>query len=242
MNTRFFYLLIIQIISFFVLPAFIGCTESKQNKNSTNHPEPVRKITYSNLLDKETQEELAKAMTDAGISPKNIVSFLQNVNQFNLAIEHKGLVEKGFFISDTLCPCYDEAMMQKMWDEKYPDFLGFNCRITSFDLLRDFVTVEHPAQECPMMLVFDEGALDNCGRMLFSIEERKIFRNLFSNIPTSYGKDINEHLTNVRKNWQSKGIRFIHKNDPRKASLISIVMHSAITPEESMLFSDTPVF
>ncbi len=91
MNTRFFYLLIIQIISFFVLPAFIGCTESKQNKNSTNHPEPVRKITYSNLLDKETQEELAKAMTDAGISPKNIVSFLQNVNQFNLAIEHKGL-------------------------------------------------------------------------------------------------------------------------------------------------------
>lgn len=234
MNTKNFLMSI--AIAIAGLALFTGCGNNKQKNSHTSDRFSCGNIAYSNLLDKPTQDKVAKAMTDAGISPENIVSFFQNVNQFNEAIEGNGLVKSGFAKLDTVSPPYDKATMQTIWEEKYPDFIGYNCRITAFSLLSDFITVERPADKCPETLIFDERAIDHCGRTLFSSEERQAFRSLFGAIPTPYEKDLDKHLKNIRNDWRSKGIRFIHKNDTTKASLISVVMHSAITPDESFLF------
>lgn len=220
----------------FVMTIAWGCRSNKQKNNALEATQDTPTVTYSNLLDKQTQEEVSKAMTDAGIASENVASFLQNVKQFNDAIEGHGLVSSGFVKLDSILPHYDEVAIQTNWDEKHPEFAGYNCRITSYDLLKDFIAVDLPADEHPTTLMFDEETLDNCGRTLFSSVERQAFRNLFAPVPTPNEKEIDKHLKNIQDYWQRKGIRFIHKNDPAKASLISVVMHSAITPEESFLF------
>ena len=40
----------------------------------------------------------------------------------------------------------------------------------------------------------------------------------------------------MQRAWRERGITFRYKDDPTKASLISAVFHSQITPEENMLF------
>lgn len=219
-----------------VMAVSSGCRGDKQKNNASEITQPTHTITYSNLLDKPTQEEVEKAMIDAGISPENIASFLQNVNQFNEAIEGQSLVERGFVVLDTILPHYDELAIEARWEKKYPNFFGYNCRITSYDLLHDFIAIDQPIDERSTILNFDEETLDNCGRTLFSPIERQGFRTLYAPIPTPYDKDIDKHLQNVKAYWQSHGIRFIHKDDKAKASLISVMMHSAITPDESYLF------
>ena len=55
-------------------------------------------------------------------------------------------------------------------------------------------------------------------------------------MPTTNTKDINTHLQTMQSAWKERGINFRYKNDPTKASLISAVFHSQITPEENTLF------
>ncbi|MDO4703241.1 DUF4300 family protein [Tannerella sp.] len=233
MNRNYTY---IAITLAFVITTVWGCQSNKQKNNASETTQDSLTVTYSNLLDKPTQEEVAQVMSEAGISPENVASFLQNVNQFNDAVEGQNLVSSGFVKLDTLLPHYDEMTIETRWNEKHPHFFGYNCRITSFDLLHDFITVDQPLDERSTILNFDEETLDNCGRTLFSPSERKAFRTLFAPVPTPYKKDIDKHLQNMQSYWQSRGIRFIHKGDSTKASLISVVLHSAITPDESYLF------
>lgn len=219
------------LLSLFILiTVFIGCGNRKHKKNasSTN--------LYSNILDKKEQEEVKDAMQKAGISLKNISSFLQNVEQFNEAIEGEDLVNRGFVEMKTPLPDYDELHMQEKWDNKHPDFPGFNCRITAYDLLRDFIKVENPSDTIPLSLIFDEEALENCGRPIFSSEERGSFRKFFTSVPTGYDKNIETHLKNIQDFWKKEGISFVYPKDSSKASLISVVMHSSPVPEESSLF------
>ena len=72
---------------FISMAVFAGCGNKKQK-----HTSQIKTGLYSNLLDKKGQEEVKEAMLKAGISLENISSFLQNVEQFNEAIEGEGLV------------------------------------------------------------------------------------------------------------------------------------------------------
>ena len=66
--------------------------------------------------------------------------------------------------------------------------------------------------------------------------EENDFFALFTEVPTTNTKDINTHLQAMQRAWKERGITFRYKGDPTKASLISAVFHSQITPEENMLF------
>ncbi len=34
----------------------------------------------------------------------------------------------------------------ELWNKKYPDFIGYNCRITAFDLMKDNISVKADAK------------------------------------------------------------------------------------------------
>lgn len=216
---------------FISIAVFAGCGNKKQK----NTPQ-IKTGLYSNLLDKKGKEEVKEAMLKAGISLENTSSFLQNVEQFNKAIEGEGLVKSGFIEKESPLPNYDEEKMQEKWNKKHQDFIGFNCRITAYDLLKDLISVENRSDTIPEILVFDEEALEHCGRPIFSSNERESFRTIFASIPAEYDKNIETHLKTLKDFWKKEGVSFVHQNDSSKASLISVVMHSAPVPEESSLF------
>ena len=124
-------LLLITILSL----GAISCEQKKTTTEKKSIP-----LTYSNLVDTATQEEVQKALIAAGIAEQNVASFLESVALFNQTVGDKaGLVPKGFVTIDSLLPKYDEVAIQSIWTSKYPMFQGYNCRLTSFTLLRDLI-------------------------------------------------------------------------------------------------------
>lgn len=214
----------------------ISCEQKKATTEKTSIP-----LTYSNLVDTATQEEVQKALIAAGIAEQNVASFLESVALFNQTVGDKaGLVPKGFVTIDSLLPKYDEVAIQSIWTSKYPMFQGYNCRLTSFTLLRDLITFpadkRFASKEEDEVLFIDRESLHNTPKKFFTPEEENNFFTLFTEVPTTNTKDINTHLQAMQQAWKERGINFRYKNDPTKASLISAVFHSQITPEENTLF------
>ena len=214
----------------------ISCEQKKATTEKTSIP-----LTYSNLVDTATQDEVQKALTAAGIAEQNVASFLESVALFNQTVGDKaGLVPKGFVTIDSLLPKYDEVAIQSIWTSKYPMFQGYNCRLTSFTLLRDLIAFptdkKFATKEEDEVLFIDRESLHNTPKKLFTPEEENNFFALFTEVPTTNTKDINTHLQAMQQAWKERGIDFRYKNDPTKASLISAVFHSQITPEENTLF------
>ena len=225
-------LLLITILSL----GAISCQQKKATTEKTSIP-----LTYSNLVDTATQDEVQKALTAAGIAEQNVASFLESVALFNQTVGDKaGLVPKGFVTIDSLLPKYDEVAIQSIWTSKYPMFQGYNCRLTSFTLLRDLIAFpadkKFATKEEDEVLFIDRESLHNTPKKFFTPEEENNFFTLFTEVPTTNTKDINTHLQAMQQAWKERGIKFRYKNDPTKASLISAVFHSQITPEENTLF------
>ena len=87
---------------------------SCQQKKTTTEKKTVT-LTYSNLVDTATQEEVQKALTAAGISQQNVASFLESIALFNQTVGDKaGLVHKGFVTIDSLLLKYDEVAIQSI--------------------------------------------------------------------------------------------------------------------------------
>ena len=102
---------------------------NEKNVAENNKEEYLKKITYSNLLDKATQEEVQKELKNAGVSEKNIKDFLEGVNYFNNIGQNKTFVKEGFKTTEELSPTYDQAEIQEQWSKKSPKFVGQNCRM-----------------------------------------------------------------------------------------------------------------
>lgn len=215
----------ILLVTLIFLIALTGCSNKPVNKKE----EYKKSLTYSNLADSSSQDEVRKAMELAGIATENIDSFFQDVNNFNSTIEEKGLVEDGFTTIDSLEPEYDLIAIQEMWDAKNPEFIGYNCRITSYDLMKDSIYIGKPDTKNASWLIFDENALENSPKKLFNQAEQEEFQTLYSFIPTENTKDISNHVKKVKEDWKRKEVKF---SDKDKKSLISVFFHD----EEGYLF------
>ncbi|MDO4782676.1 MAG: DUF4300 family protein [Capnocytophaga felis] len=224
---------------------FLGCQNPKPKASenvdvSTENTEQpfLKSMEYSNLVDKATQEEVGEVLIAAGIEKQLVSSFFENVNTFNQTVGEVGLVKEGFATSDDLIIKYDEASIQTQWDEKNPEFIGYNCRITSFDMFRDLVSTGNPKGINSSNLFLDKDALNTNAKKVFSQEENERFLCLFSRVLTGYHKDVAQHLEKVKQAFKEREVHFPYKGDASKASLISIFFHSAITdqPDDVFLF------
>lgn len=214
------------LITVIFLLALAGCLNEPKNKEEEDY---AQRLTYSNLTDTTSRDEVKRAMEYAGIITDNIDSFFRGVDLFNSAIGEEDLTKKGFSTIDSLEPKYDAYAMQDMWDAKNPEFIGYNCRITSYDLMKDSISIGQPDIENADWLMFDEIALENSPEKLFNEVEQEQFRTLYSFVPTENTKDIAVHVKNVKEDWKKKEIHFTNED---KTSLISVFFHD----EEGYLF------
>lgn len=208
--------------------------EEKTTQTSAQTPE--NGILYSNLQDTESQNMVKAALISAGISAERAEAFLKKVKHFNESVAGKELVASGFQLSEAALPHYDEEILQTIWAEKNPSFAGYNCRITSYDLMRDLISVGKSAPKDQSLLFVDEESLKNSPEKVFSPQEEANFYTIYASVPTPMTKDVQTHLKSMQKAWQERGISFPKQGEKPQASMISVVKHTAITPEESSLF------
>lgn len=204
----------------------VGCTPKQQGENAPF----IQEITYSNLTDTASKDEVRQALQKAGITSERVEAFLSNVEEFNTTVENTTLNE-GFTTTKELLPEYDVVSMQEKWENKKQDFLGYNCRLTTFHLLNDFVDVGNPIVDNDKDLFLDKDTIEQ-KKGYFNEEQELKFRSFFSHIPTEKTKDMATHLKTVQENWKKKEIQF--KNQ-EKASFISVIFHF-VEEDESNLF------
>ncbi len=200
----------------------VGCG---QKDTGTEQP-PLQEVTYSNLADEETRNQAKEMMAGAGITPEQIQVFFDHVEQFNSTVRPDELTD-GFETRGILETKYDPWQMQEEWTTAYPDFLGYNCRITSYGLLYNMITVPVSGERPNEDMVFD---LDSLEQDDSSFPGRvDAFGSLFAYVPTEATKNIQVHLKNLQKDWAERGIVFA---DNPKARMISVVLHTNLDGDE----------
>ncbi len=187
---------------------------------------------YSNLVDAKSRKEVKKALLDAGLSEKNVNVWLSDVKDYNKTIKNTGLVKKGFKKLLAKNPQYDENKIMELWSAKYPDFIGYNCRITAFDLMKDKISVKADAKVNTSNLFMDQEALRNAPTKKYTRKQQHTFETLYSTLSTTYTTDVDTHIRRQKKAWKQNEVTI----SGTKASLITVVFHSSFGENDNELF------
>ena len=205
--------------------------------NDTDEQPYIEQINYSNLIDTSVQKQLAEIMNSADISPMRQQVFFDHVNQFNNTVSSEGMAA-GFEVKQVTEEKYDPYAMQEEWDAAYPDFMGYNCRITAFGLFGDHITIAADAETREDMILMDMASLEEDSSAMQNDKDMDRFRVLYSTVPTDDTKDVSVHVENLRSDWKNRGIVFDNNPD---VSLISVVFHDAWDGENQLFIGHTGV-
>lgn len=182
-----------------------------------------QQIVYSNLVDYKTQKELLDHLKDQKIPFKARQNFLKDVNDFNRAVGNNTLVKSGYKTSANYHVAYDAVGIENRWDKKYPDDLGINCRITSFTLLKDFISVRNKSNADTEILAFDQYVMTNKKLKTFSTSEVKSFEKLFGAVRIGKKIDRQSQIDAITKYYQQNGIQF---KQNKNISMVSVYLSS----------------
>lgn len=195
----------------------ISCQENKPLNNTAEVKEEnvesqnTKKITLSNMSDDDSIKEV-EAILKTYLEEKNVDKFLKGVEDYNEVIEKNGLNAR---FEEKEQPEYDVEKISKLWSAKKGEFIGTNCRLNSFILLKDNIEIKKGNID-DSLLFLDNSAIKTGN--LFDEKETEQFRMLFSKIKTENTKDINVHAKKMEEHFSN--IKF-----DENARMISVVLH-----------------
>ena len=150
------------------------------------------KAIYSNMNSKPSEEEVRKALA-AHLDKDSVDAFFNLVNDYNTTVGSVGLT--GDFSTFTKTD-YDVEKISNLWTPKKGDFVGTNCRINSYCLLKN--SIEIPKLEKDDSLLFlDNDAIDK-GKV-FAAEDKDAFDILFSRVKTEATTDVKVHAAKMEQ-------------------------------------------
>ncbi len=193
-----------------------GCgtnNEAQQNPQSPDESQSAEAvITYSNMAGEQSRQEVQDILL-SHLPSVSVDRFAEFVEEYNTAIENTGLQDE--FVTAQQ-PVYPVEQTDILWAEKMGDYIGTNCRINTFTLLKDTIGIEPDAQADRELLFLDHEAIES--RSLFSAEEKQRFDTLFARVATEPTKDVRIHAQKMKEHFEK--IEF-----DNQARMLSVVMH-----------------
>ena len=183
-----------------LLLTLVACSQTQKTSDSTAETSVTQsqsnqvswKATYSNLNNQPSAEEVRKALA-AHLDKDSVDAFFNLVNDYNATVGSVGLT--GDFSTFTKTN-YDVEKISNLWTPKKGDFVGTNCRINSYCLLKN--SIEIPKLEKDDSLLFvDNDAIDK-GKV-FGAEDKDAFDILFSRVKTEATTDVKVHAAKMEK-------------------------------------------
>ena len=178
----------------------VACSQTQKTSDSTAETSVTQsqsnqvswKATYSNLNNQPSAEEVRKALA-AHLNKDSVDAFFNLVNDYNATVGSVGLT--GDFSTFTKTD-YDVEKISNLWTPKKGDFVGTNCRINSYCLLKN--SIEIPKLEKDDSLLFvDNDAIDK-GKV-FGTEDKDAFDILFSRVKTEATTDVKVHAAKMEQ-------------------------------------------
>ena len=183
-----------------LLLTLVACNQTQKTSDSTAETSVTQsqsnqvswKATYSNLNNQPSAEEVRKALA-AHLDQESVDAFFNLVNDYNETVGSVGLT--GDFSTFTKTE-YDVEKISSLWTPKKGDFVGTNCRINSYCLLKN--SIEIPKLEKDDSLLFvDNDAIDK-GKV-FGAEDKDAFDILFSRVKTEATTDVKVHAAKMEQ-------------------------------------------
>lgn len=189
-------------------------------------------ITYSNLTGAESIGTLEELLAESGVPQENSDKVISSMKDYNETIGPELLSDKGVLNFENPIGQYDEGAINEKWQAKNNMFIGYNCRLTAFELMKDFVEVNDMSNANTSALFMDLDALNYAPDKYFGRAELKKFETIYSVIETDSSTDSDEQFKVQKKYWDKIGVKF-QGND--KISLISVYIHNHFSEKENEL-------
>ena len=189
----------IGLCSTFLL-TLVACSQPQKASDATTENSVTKtqsgqvswKASYTNMNSKPSEEEVRKALA-AHLDKESVDAFFNLVNDYNNTVGSVGLT--GDFSTFTKTD-YDVEKISNLWTSKKGDFVGTNCRINSYCLLKN--SIEIPKLEKDDSLLFvDNDAIDK-GKV-FGTEDKDAFDILFSRVKTEATTDVKVHAAKMEQ-------------------------------------------
>lgn len=208
----------IGLCSTFLL-TLVACSQPQKASDATTENSVTQtqsgqvswKATYSNMNSKPSEEEVRKALA-AYLDKDSVDAFFNLVNDYNNTVGSVGLVGDFSTFNKTE---YDVEKISNLWTPKKGDFVGTNCRINSYCLLKNSIEIPQLEKDDSLLFV-DNDAIDK-GKV-FGAEDMDAFDILFSRVKTEATTDVKVHAAKM-ENFLSQ-FKF-----NENARMLSVVVH-----------------
>ena len=183
-----------------LLLTLVACSQTQKASDSTAETSVTQsksnqvswKATYSNLNNQPSVEEVRKALA-AHLDKDSVDAFFNLVNDYNATVGSVGLT--GDFSPFTKTD-YDVEKISNLWAPKKGDFVGTNCRINSYCLLKNSIKIPKLEKDDSLLFV-DNDAIDK-GKV-FDAEDKDAFDILFSRVKTEATTDVKVHAAKMEQ-------------------------------------------
>ena len=192
-------------------------TVSSTTVESTKQETPQWVASYTNMSNQSSIDEV-KALLSAYIDQESVESFLKLVKEYNEIVGETGL--QGDFASFTKTE-YDVEKISNLWNAKMGDFVGTNCRINTYALLKNSIEIP-PIEKDDTLLFIDNDAIDK-GK-LYNSEDKEALNRLFSRVKTEATTDVKVHAAKMEQFLS----RFKFNENAR---MLSVVIHDNLDGE-----------
>ena len=183
-----------------LLLTLVACNQAQKSSDGTTETSVTQiqsaqvswKASYTNMNSQPSAEEVRKVLAEH-LDKESVDAFFNLVNDYNNTVGSVGL--PGDFSTFTKTD-YDVEKISNLWAPKKGDFVGTNCRINSYCLLKN--SIEIPKLEKDDSLLFvDNDAIDK-GKV-FGAEDKDAFDILFSRVKTEATTDVKVHAAKMEQ-------------------------------------------
>ena len=184
----------------------VACSGTKKDQKAKQN-----ESTYSNLNNKKSVEEV-KSLLSAHLDKDSVGNFVNLVNDYNGLVGSTGL--RGEFTKFTKTE-YDVEKINPLWQAKKGDFIGTNCRINTYTLLKNSIEIPQIKKDDELLFI-DNDSIDK-GK-LFDAKDKEDFNILFSRVKTEATQDVKVHAKKMEEYF--KQFKF-----NEKARMLSVIVH-----------------
>ena len=188
-------------------------------------------IQWSHLVDEASRQYLKERFEKVGIQEVNQQFFWNDVDRSLQYFDTTRLVQQSFERLPYQFLEIDPNFQYEKWEEEQGEFIGYNCRITSYGLLRDLLVLPSVQPAADGQLFMDRDAIETSPDDVFNDEQLEEFKQLFSKVETDESKEIEPHLEKIQHMLKERKIEF-----PKGDVSIGTVWLHAMEDEGNFLF------
>ena len=167
--------------------------------------------SYSNLNSKACLNEVSSILSKH-LDKGSVDNFINLVRDYNDTVGSVGL--SGDFAPFTKTD-YDVEKISSLWTANHGDFIGTNCRINTYTLLKGKIKIPQVKSDSELLFQ-DKDAIDK-GK-LFDAKDQADFEILFSRVKTEATQDVKIHAKHMEDYYK----QFTFDD---KARMLSVVVH-----------------